>query len=72
MTYPEKVIYVASLCLAAVIVSMIGMFIYAILDPSVDDALVFQIVGPAFQNIVGVFSGLIAGIKIGQNNDTTE
>ena len=72
MTYPEKVIYVASLCLAGVIVSMIGMFIYAILDPNVDDSLVFQIVGPAFQNIVGVFSGLIAGIKIGQNNDPTE
>ena len=72
MTFAKKLIYVAAIYLASVIVSMIGMFIYAILDPSVDDSLVFQIVGPAFQNIVGVFSGLIAGIKIGQNNDPIE
>jgi hypothetical protein len=35
----------------------------------VDDKIVFDIIGPAFQTIVGGFIGLITGIKIGQQND---
>ena len=69
MENKAHIILVATYSLVAVVVAMIGMFIYAILDPNVDDALVFQIVGPAFQNIVGVFSGVIAGIKIGQMDE---
>jgi hypothetical protein len=48
---------------------MLGMFVVAIVDPNVDDNVVFQIVGPAFQTIVGGFIGLITGIKIGQTDD---
>ena len=56
---------IATYSLVAVVLSMIGMFIWAIIDPKVDDTVVFQIVGPAFQTIVGGFIGLITGIKIG-------
>jgi hypothetical protein len=42
------------------------MFIYAILDPAVDDAEVFKIIGPSFQTVIGGFIGLITGIKIGE------
>jgi hypothetical protein len=66
MENKEKIIVVATYCLAAIVVSMIAMFILAIIDPNVDDNVVFQIVGPAFQTIVGGFIGLITGIKIGQ------
>ena len=48
------------------------MFVIALLDEAVDDKIVFDIIGPAFQTIVGGFIGLITGIKIGENNDTTE
>ena len=60
------VMVVATVSLVAVVISMCWMFIYAILDPTVDDKEVFAIVGPAFQTIVGGFIGLITGIKIGQ------
>jgi len=33
---------------------------------------VFDIIGPAFQTIVGGFIGLITGIHIGEKNDTTK
>ena len=69
MENKEKIILVATYSLVAVVVSMIAMFILAILDPNVNDDLVFQIVGPAFQTVVGGFIGLITGIKIGQNDD---
>ena len=48
------------------------MFGWAVVDPNVDDGTVFQIIGPAFQTIVGGFIGLITGIKIGENNDNAE
>ena len=69
MENKEKIILVATYSLVAVVVSMIAMFILAILDPNVSDDIVFQIVGPAFQTIIGGFIGLITGIKIGQSDD---
>ena len=66
MENKEKIILVATYSLVAVVVSMIAMFILAIIDPNVDDNVVFQIIGPAFQTIIGGFIGLITGIKIGQ------
>ena len=66
MENKEKIILVATYSLVAVVVSMIAMFILAIIDPNVSDDIVFQIVGPAFQTIIGGFIGLITGIKIGQ------
>jgi hypothetical protein len=46
-----------------VITMLIGLF-----DAQVDNNKVFEIVGPAFQTIVGGFIGLITGIKIGSEN----
>jgi hypothetical protein len=66
MENKEHIILVATWSLVAVVVAMIAMFILAIIDPNVDDNVVFQIVGPAFQTIIGGFIGLITGIKIGQ------
>jgi len=48
--------------------AMLLMFAYAVIDPTVDDEKVFQIIGPAFQTIVGGFIGLITGIKLGQDD----
>lgn len=62
----------ATSSLVAVVVSMVVMFVIALLDEAVDDKIVFDIIGPAFQTIVGGFIGLITGIKIGENNDPTE
>jgi hypothetical protein len=64
----EQIILVATWSLVAVVVAMIAMFVLAIIDPNVDDNVVFQIVGPAFQTIIGGFIGLITGIKIGSND----
>jgi hypothetical protein len=69
MENKEQIILVATWSLVAVVIAMIAMFILAIIDPNVDDNVVFQIVGPAFQTIIGGFIGLITGIKIGSSND---
>lgn len=69
MNHQEKIVIAATASLMLVIVGMMGAFALALLDPGVDDKIVFDIIGPAFQTIVGGFIGLITGIKIGQAND---
>ena len=56
----------ATASLVLVVVAMVVMFVIALLDSTVDDKVVFDIVGPAFQTIVGGFIGLITGIKVGE------
>ena len=55
--------------LVLVVVAMVAMFVIALLDSTVDDKIVFDIVGPAFQTIVGGFIGLITGIKVADGDD---
>jgi hypothetical protein len=63
---------IAAWSLVAVVGSMLLMFAYAVVDPHFDTDKVFQIIGPAFQTIIGGFIGLITGIKIGQDNNESE
>jgi hypothetical protein len=60
---------IASISLMGVVACMIWMFLLAIYDPTVDDKIVFDIIGPAFQTIVGGFIGLITGIHIGDKKN---
>ena len=66
MNVKDACVVTATISLVAVIAGMMIMFVIAIIDPTVDDKLVFEIVGPAFQTIVGGFIGLITGIKVGE------
>jgi hypothetical protein len=69
MNTKEHVMIIAAWSLVAVIVGMLLMFAYAVVDPNFDTDKVFQIIGPAFQTVIGGFIGLITGIKIGGDDD---
>jgi len=69
MNTKDHVLLIASWSLVGVIIAFLIMFIYAIIDPAVDDTKVFEIIGPAFQTVIGGFIGLITGIKIGNDDD---
>ena len=71
-TLKGAVTLIATVSLMGVITAMIWMFVQAVLDPTVDDKVVFDIVGPAFQSICGGFLGLITGIHIGEKKDAAE
>jgi hypothetical protein len=72
-TLKGAITIMATFSLMGVVACMIWMFLLAIYDPTVDDQVVFQIIGPAFQTIVGGFIGLITGIHIGEKkNDAIE
>ena len=72
MKLKDIVVLTATGSLVLVVVAMVIMFVIALLDSTVDDKIVFDIVGPAFQTIVGGFIGLITGIKIGENSNESE
>jgi len=69
MNHKEHIMVIAAWSLVAIVLAMLLMFAYAVIDPNFDTDKVFQIIGPAFQTIVGGFIGLITGIKIGQDSD---
>jgi len=68
MNTKEHVMIIAAWSLVAVVVGMLLMFAYAVIDPNFDTDKVFQIIGPAFQTVIGGFIGLITGIKIGSDD----
>ena len=70
MNHKEHIMIIAAWSLVAVVVAMLLMFGYAVIDPKFDTEKVFQIIGPAFQTIIGGFIGLITGIKIGQSDES--
>jgi len=60
---------IATFTLCVTVVSMVSVFMMGFFDPQVDNNKLFEIVGPAFQTIVGGFIGLITGIKIGSDSE---
>ena len=60
---------IATFTLCLTVVSMVSVFMMGFFDPQVDNNKLFEIVGPAFQTIVGGFIGLITGIKIGSDSE---
>jgi hypothetical protein len=69
MNTKDHVMIIAAWSLVAVVVGMLLMFAYAVIDPNFETDKVFQIIGPAFQTVIGGFIGLITGIKIGSDDD---
>jgi hypothetical protein len=68
MSTKDHVMIIAAWSLVAVVVGMLLMFAYAVVDPNFETDKVFQIIGPAFQTVIGGFIGLITGIKIGSDD----
>ena len=66
MNHREHIFIIAAWSLVAIVASMLLMFAYAVIDPNFDTDKVFAIIGPAFQTIVG----LITGIKIGSDDES--
>jgi hypothetical protein len=58
------VVTLACVILVVVVALVIGLFVP---DSVVDSAKVFDLIGPAFQTIVGAFVGLLGGLSLNAN-----
>jgi hypothetical protein len=62
----KHVTLIACYTLATTVMAMVAVFVIGFFDEKVENTKLFEIVGPAFQTIIGGFIGLITGIKIGE------
>ena len=58
-----------SMTLCIVVLTMSSVMLLGLFDPLVDNNKIFELVGPAFQTIVGGFIGLLAGVKLSHDED---
>ena len=58
-----------SMTLCIVVLTMSSVMLLGLFDEKVDNNKIFELVGPAFQTIVGGFIGLLAGIKLSHDED---
>ena len=68
-TLSNWITMIACCTLAATVMAMVVVFMFGFFDENVDNVKLFEIVGPAFQTIIGGFIGLITGIKLGRNDE---
>jgi hypothetical protein len=59
-----------TLTLCMVVLGMVVTLMVGLFDPIVDNSEIFKLIGPAFQTVIGGFIGLLAGIKL-KNEDET-
>lgn len=50
--------------LAFICGSVVVVLLYAFFDTSIDNAEIFEVIGPAFNMVVGAFVGLLGGISL--------
>jgi len=60
-----------TLTLCAVVMTMVGTLMVGLFSKDVDNKEIFELIGPAFQTIIGGFIGLLAGIKLNNEHKTT-
>ena len=63
------VTYMVTATLCAVVLSLIWALIHGLFVKEVDNTKIFEIIGPAFQTIIGGLIGWLSGLKVGAKNE---
>ena len=67
LIYWVTMMVTATLC--SVVVVLIGALVHGLFVKEVDNTKIFEIIGPAFQTIVGGLIGWLSGLKVGSHMD---
>jgi undecaprenyl pyrophosphate phosphatase UppP len=67
-----RVTLIATITLATILISMVIVLLSGLYNDKIDNSEIFKAVTPAFQMIVGAFVGLVAGIKLGEEESEDE
>ena len=57
--------------LAIIVVSVVATLMYGFFDDNVNNEKIFEVIGPAFNTVIGAFVGLLGGLSLnkGRNHD---
>lgn len=67
LIYWVTMMVTATLC--SVVVALIGALIHGLFVKEVDNTKIFEVIGPAFQTIIGGLIGWLSGLKVGSHMD---
>jgi len=67
LIYMVTLMVTATLC--AVVIALIGALIHGLFVKEVDNTKIFEVIGPAFQTIIGGLIGWLSGLKVGSHMD---
>jgi hypothetical protein len=67
LIYMVTMMVTATLC--SVVIVLIGSLVHGLFVKEVDNTKIFEIIGPAFQTIVGGLIGWLSGLKVGSHMD---
>ena len=67
LIYMVTMMVTATLC--SVVVVLIAALVHGLFVKEVDNRAIFEIIGPAFQTIVGGLIGWLSGLKVGSHMD---
>ena len=69
----DKLIYMVTMMVTAtlcsVVVVLIGALVHGLFVKEVDNTKIFEVIGPAFQTIIGGLIGWLSGLKVGSHMD---
>jgi H+/Cl- antiporter ClcA len=65
LIYWVTMMVTATLC--SVVVVLIGALVHGLFVKEVDNTKIFEIIGPAFQTIIGGLIGWLSGLKVGSH-----
>lgn len=68
LTYAVTLMVSATLCVSVVV--MVVALVAGLWFDNIDNSEIFKLISPAFQTIIGGFIGLLAGIKLGNADDS--
>ena len=68
LTYAVTLMVSATLCVSVVV--MVVALVAGLWLNNIDNAEIFKLISPAFQTIIGGFIGLLAGVKLGNADDS--
>ena len=68
LTYAVTLMVSATLCVSVVV--MVVALVAGLWFDNIDNSEIFKLISPAFQTIIGGFIGLLAGVKLGNADDS--
>lgn len=68
LTYAVTLMVSATLCVSVLV--MVVSLVVGLWFDNIDNSEIFKLISPAFQTIIGGFIGLLAGIKLGNADDS--
>lgn len=66
------ILVVAVWTLAIQCLAVVSVFLYALFNSNVNNSQIFEIIGPAFNTIIGAFVGLIGGISLTKDSGSKD